>query len=76
MPSPKDIDSIGAYLRAWSSQLGERILQSFPPLHGFDDAPSPFIEQLQRSAGLARRSFRSARYMCTVAASRSRHCPW
>jgi hypothetical protein len=48
MPSPKDIDSIGAYLRAWSSQLGERILQSFPPLHGFNDAPSPLIAQLLR----------------------------
>lgn len=48
MPPPKDMDSIGSYLRAWSSALGERILQSFPPLHGFDDVPSPLIAQLQR----------------------------
>jgi hypothetical protein len=48
MPSPKNIDSISAYLRAWSSALGERILETFPPLHGFDDAPSPFIGQLLR----------------------------
>jgi hypothetical protein len=48
MPLPKDIDSIGAYLRAWSSALGERILQTFPPLHGFDDAASPLIAQLLR----------------------------
>ena len=48
MPLPKDMDSIGAYLRAWSSALGERILRSFPPLHGFDDAASPLIAQLLR----------------------------
>src|SRR5437016_9722189 len=48
MPLPKDIDSIGAYLRAWSSGLGERIVQTFPPLHGFDDPPSPLITQLLR----------------------------
>ena len=48
MPLPKDMDSIGSYLRAWSAELGERILQAFPPLHGFDDAPSPQIAQLLR----------------------------
>ncbi|HEV2314761.1 MAG TPA: helicase-related protein [Candidatus Acidoferrales bacterium] len=48
MPILKDIDSIGAYLRAWTSELGERILQTFPPLHGFDDAASPLIGQLLR----------------------------
>lgn len=48
MPLSKDIDSIGAYLRAWSSALGERILQTFPPLHGFDDPASPLIAQLMR----------------------------
>ena len=48
MPLPKDMDSIGAYLRAWTSELGERILQTFPPLHGFDDVPSPLIGQLLR----------------------------
>src|SRR5574340_167071 len=45
MDLPKDINE---YLRAWSSELGERIVQSFPPLHGFDDFPSPLITQLLR----------------------------
>jgi len=48
MPIPKGVDSISTYLRAWTSELGERILQSFPPLHGFDDVPSPLIAQLLR----------------------------
>ena len=48
MPLPKDIESISAYLRAWTSELGERILRTFPPLHGFDDVPSPLIAQLLR----------------------------
>jgi hypothetical protein len=48
MQPQKSIDSISAYLRAWSSELGERILQTFPPLHGFNDAPSPAIAQLLR----------------------------
>ena len=48
MPLSKDIDSIAAYLRAWASELGERILQTYPPLHGFNDAASPLIGQLLR----------------------------
>ena len=48
MPLPKDIDSISSYLRAWASELGERILQSYPPLHSFEDAPSPRVGQLLR----------------------------
>jgi hypothetical protein len=44
----KRIDSIATYLREWAAELGERILQTFPPLHGFDDAPSPLIAQLLR----------------------------
>src|ERR1700741_357056 len=48
MRLPKDIDSISSYLRAWASQLGERILQTYPPLYGFDDVPSPLTEQLLR----------------------------
>jgi hypothetical protein len=48
MPLPKDIDSIAAYLRAWASELGERILQTYPPLHGFEEAASPLIGQLLR----------------------------
>ena len=48
MPLSKDIDSSGAYLRAWAPELGERILQTYPPLHGFDDAVSPLVGQLLR----------------------------
>ena len=45
MQLPKDINE---YLRAWAPELGERILQTYPPLHGFDDAGSPLTEQLLR----------------------------
>jgi len=48
MPLPKEIDSIATYLRAWAPELGERILQTYPPLHGFDDAASPLTRQLLR----------------------------
>src|SRR5258707_14795394 len=48
MQLPKDIDSISTYLRAWAPELGERILQTYPPLHGFDDAASPLTGQLLR----------------------------
>ncbi|HVI09838.1 MAG TPA: hypothetical protein VND65_16245 [Candidatus Binatia bacterium] len=48
MPSPKDIDSIAAYLRTWGPELGERILQTYPPLQGFGDQASPLIGQLLR----------------------------
>lgn len=45
MPLPKDINE---YLRAWAPELGERILQTYPPLHGFDDVASPLTGQLLR----------------------------
>ena len=45
MPLPKDINE---YLRAWAPELGERILQTYPPLQGFDDAASPLIGQVLR----------------------------
>jgi hypothetical protein len=48
MPLPSGLDSIAAYLRTWSSDLGERILQTYPPLHGFDDVASPLVGQLLR----------------------------
>ncbi|MGC2673974.1 MAG: helicase-related protein, partial [Candidatus Acidiferrum sp.] len=44
-PLPKDINE---YLRAWASELGDRILQTYPPLQGFDDLASPLIGQLLR----------------------------
>ena len=45
MPLP---DSISDYLRTYSSLLGARILESFPPLHAIDDPPSPIIGKLLR----------------------------
>ena len=48
MPLPTDIDSIAAYLRAWAPELGERILRTYPPLHGFDDGASPLVGHLLR----------------------------
>ncbi len=48
MQLPNEIDSITAYLRAWSSQLGERILATYPPLQAVEDPPSPLIGQLLR----------------------------
>ena len=45
MPAP---ESISDYLRAFSSEMGERILESFPPLHAVDDPPSPLIGKLLR----------------------------
>ena len=45
MQLPKDINE---YLRAWAPELGARILQTYPPLHGFDDAASPLTSQLLR----------------------------
>jgi hypothetical protein len=42
---PKDINE---YLRTWSSDLGGRILQSYPPLQGVEDPPSPLLRQLLR----------------------------
>src|SRR5260370_22947192 len=42
------ITDIAAYLRVWAPELGERILQSYPPLQGFDDPASPLTGQLLR----------------------------
>ena len=43
-----NITDIPTYLRMCSSELGERILQSHPPLHSIDDPPSPIIGKLLR----------------------------
>ena len=42
------ITDIPTYLRAHAQELGNRILQSYPPLHSIDDAPSPMIGKLLR----------------------------
>src|SRR6516225_4634777 len=40
--------SISDYLRAFATELGQRILDTFPPLHGAQDAPSPLLSELLR----------------------------
>jgi len=40
--------SISDYLKAFATELGERILESFPPLHGAQDPPSPLLSKLLR----------------------------
>ena len=50
MPVP---DSISDYLRMYATELGNRILLSFPPLHAVDDPPSPLISKLLRKPFLA-----------------------
>ena len=45
MQIPKDLNE---YLRARSSELADRILRAFPPLHGVDDPASPLIGRLLR----------------------------
>jgi hypothetical protein len=42
------ITDIPTYLRAHAQELGNRILQSYPPLHSIDDPPSPMIGKLLR----------------------------
>ena len=46
MQPPKDI---ATYLRASATELAERILRSFPPLQGVEDAESPLVNQLLRT---------------------------
>src|SRR5271157_2800835 len=43
-----NISDIPTYLRAHSQELGNRNLQSYPPLHSIDDPPSPMIARLLR----------------------------
>ncbi len=45
MPAPP---SLSEYLRTYATELGERILASYPPLHSIDDTPSPLIGKLLR----------------------------
>ncbi len=42
------LESIHHYLRFHANELGERILSSYPALHGADDEPSPFLSQMLR----------------------------
>jgi hypothetical protein len=47
------ITDISTYLRAHAQELGDRILESYPPLHSIDDPPSPMIGKLLRKPFLA-----------------------
>ena len=40
--------TIQDYLRTFSSELGQRILDTYPPLHNFGDPPSPRLGSLLR----------------------------
>ncbi|MGA9059173.1 MAG: hypothetical protein WB763_21985 [Terriglobia bacterium] len=42
------LETIADYLRAHAQELGDRILESYPPLHAIDDPPSPLISKLLR----------------------------
>ena len=41
-------ESIADYLRENTEELGNRILESYPPLHSIEDPPSPIIGKLLR----------------------------
>ena len=42
------LETIADYLRAHAQELGNRIVESYPPLHAIDDPPSPLISKLLR----------------------------
>ena len=43
-----NITDIPTYLRTFSNELGERILESFPPFQGAQDPTSPLLAKLLR----------------------------
>ena len=43
------LSNLNDYLRLHSDELAERILASFPPLYGLDDALSPALSQMLRT---------------------------
>ncbi len=48
-------DSIATYLGLFATELGERILESYPPLHRIEDGFSPIIHNLLRKPFPAQR---------------------
>ena len=44
----QSLDTIHDYLRSHSDEIGERILSSYPALHGADEAPSPLLSRMVR----------------------------
>ena len=45
----QNLDTIHDYLRSHSDEIGQRILSSFPALHGADEAPSPLLSRMVRA---------------------------
>ena len=45
MPVPTDI---ATYLKAYATELGQRIVDLYPPLHSIEDSVSPLLDQLLR----------------------------
>ena len=40
--------TISEYLKHYAEELGDRVVEQFPPLHKPGDAPSPFLRKLKR----------------------------
>jgi hypothetical protein len=40
--------TIGEYLKHYAEELGDRVVEQFPPLHKPGDAPSPLLRKLKR----------------------------
>ena len=45
----QSLDTIHDHLRSHSDEIGERILSSYPALHGADEAPSPLLSGMFRA---------------------------
>ncbi len=43
------LSNLNDYWRLHSDELAQRILASYPPLYGLDDAPSPALSQMLRT---------------------------
>jgi len=48
VPSAQALESLDDYLRLLGPALAERIVESFPPLHGVEDLVSPLLARLRR----------------------------
>ncbi len=44
----QSLGTIHDYLRSHSVEIGERILSSYPALHGADETPSPLLSRMVR----------------------------
>ena len=44
-----NITDIATYLRCDADEIGERILSSYPALHGADETPSPLLSHMLRA---------------------------